>query len=120
MIVVVEYFVEWPAINDGLVALETFALFSFERFDRDRAKLDPLHRAPRLRVSFQDLDPIKAGVLKGGQETIFGKRTGYAAAPQLWIVLHFFGHLFIAHDVANHRVAAFFQNPKDFFEQLSF
>src|SRR5439155_20258700 len=54
VIVVVEYFVEWPAINHGLVALETFALFSFERFDRDRAKLDPLHRTPRLRVSFQD------------------------------------------------------------------
>src|SRR5438552_3983435 len=49
MIVVVEHFLEWPAINRGLVALKTFALLSFERLDRDRTKFDPLDGAPRLR-----------------------------------------------------------------------
>src|SRR6266446_10100372 len=49
-----------------LIALETFALFSFERFDSQRAKLDSLNRPPRLGVAFQNLNSVKAGVRERG------------------------------------------------------
>ena len=50
MIIIVEHLLERAAINYRLVALEAFALFPFERFHRDRAKLDSLDGAPRIDV----------------------------------------------------------------------
>ena len=50
MVVIVEHLLERAAINYRLVALEAFALFPFERFHRDRAKLDSLDGAPRIDV----------------------------------------------------------------------
>ena len=87
MIVVVEHFLERAAINHGLIALETFALFALERLDRDGTKLDSLHGPPRLRVAFQDLDSVKPGVLESCEKTFFGERAGNATAPKLRIVL---------------------------------
>jgi len=46
MVVVIEHFLEWPAVNHCLIAFETFALFSFERLNRDGTKFDPLHGPP--------------------------------------------------------------------------
>src|SRR5436190_11103712 len=71
VIVVIEHFFERPAINHGLIPLETIALFSFERLNRDRTKFDSLHCAPRLRSAFQDLDSIKAGILERGEKGVF-------------------------------------------------
>src|SRR5712691_10382779 len=48
VIVVIEHFLKRAAVNHRLIALETFALFSFEGFDRDRAKFDSLDGAPRI------------------------------------------------------------------------
>ena len=72
MIVVIEHFFERPAINHGLIPLETIALFSFERLDCDGTKFDSLHRAPRLDSALQDSDSIKSGVLESGEKTVFG------------------------------------------------
>ena len=52
VIVVVEHFLERPAINHSLIALETFALLALERLNRHGAKLDPLHSAPWLCAPF--------------------------------------------------------------------
>src|SRR5437773_4886578 len=46
MAVVVEYFLEWSEIEDGLIALEARTLFAFERLQRHRVKLDSLDCAP--------------------------------------------------------------------------
>ena len=51
VIVVIKNFLEWPAINDRLIALETFALFSLKRLDGYRSELNALHRPPWLRVA---------------------------------------------------------------------
>ena len=36
MIVVIEHFLEWAAINHGLIPFEAFALFALECFDHHR------------------------------------------------------------------------------------
>src|SRR5207249_2028746 len=108
MVVVVEHFLERAAINYRLIALEAFALFSFEGFHRNRAKLDSLDGAPRIDVPLENLDSVKAGLLECSQKTVFSKGAGDAAAPKLWIVLHFFRHSFIAHNVRYHCPPAFF------------
>ena len=74
MTIVVEYFLERPAINHGLVSLVTFALFSFERLDRERTKLDSLNCSPWINIAFQYLDSIKAGVLERSQKSLLGER----------------------------------------------
>ena len=120
MIVVIEHFLERTTIDHGLIALETLALFSFERFDRNRTEFDSLHSTPRIGIAFENLNPIETCVLKRGEKTFFRERAGNAAAPKLRIVSHFFGHFFIAHDIADHCAPPFFQNPENFVEELSF
>ena len=66
MIVVIEHFLERTALNHGLIALETFALFPFERLDRYGTKLDPLHRPPRIEIAFENLDSVKTRPFKRG------------------------------------------------------
>src|SRR6516225_1762673 len=118
MIVIIEDFLERPAINYGLIALETFALFSFECLDRDWAKLDSLNGAPGIGIAVQNLDSVKARILERGEKTFFRERARDAPAPKLGVVLHFLGHFFIAHNVRDHCAPAFFQHPKNFIEQL--
>src|SRR6266566_8199235 len=74
MIVVIEHFLERTAINHGLIALETFALFPFERLDRYGTKLDPLHRPPRIRIALENLDSVKPSGFESGEKTFFGQR----------------------------------------------
>src|SRR6266480_2022863 len=120
MIVVIKHFLERSAINHGLIALETFALFPFEHLDRYGTKLDPLHRPPRIRIALENLDSVKPSVVKSGEETFFSKRTGNAAAPKLRILLHFFRNFLVAHNVGNHGPPTFFQNAKYFVEEMPF
>src|SRR5947208_8221988 len=120
MIVVVEHLLEWAAIYHGLVAFETFALFPLKRFDRYGTKFNSLNCAPWIGVALENLDSIEASLFKRGEETVFGERTGNAAAPKLRIALHLLRHLFIAHNVRNHCVPAFFENAKNLIEEFPF
>src|SRR5439155_25739963 len=74
MIVVVEHFLEGPAINYCLVPLKTFALFSLKRLDSDGAKLDSLHGAPGVGIPLQNLNSVEPGVLERSQKSFFGQR----------------------------------------------
>ena len=107
MIVVIENLFERSTVNHRLIAFETFALFAFERFDRDGTKLDSFHHAPRSDVSLENLDSVKACFFERDEKTLFGQRTGDAAAPKFRIVLQFLRHYFIAHNVRDHGAAAF-------------
>ncbi len=62
VVIVIQHFLERPFVNDRLVALETWPLFSLERFDRHGAELDSFHGLPRFLVALQDLDAVKPGV----------------------------------------------------------
>src|SRR5438552_14302457 len=74
MVVVVEHFFKWTAVNHGLLALETVALFSFEGFDRDGAKFNSLHSAPRFRVALQDLNSVEARILERSEKAFLSER----------------------------------------------
>src|SRR5207249_10253533 len=106
------------AIDLGLVSLETFALFSFECFDGDRTKFDPSNGPPWIRIALENLDSVETRVLKCCEELAFRQRTGNAAAPKLRIVLHFFRHFFIAHDVGDHGTPTLLSHTENFIEQL--
>ena len=88
MAVIVEHFAKWAAINYRLIELETVALLSFERFDRNGAKLDTLDGLPRFLVPLEQAHPIEPPVLKRFHELIFTKRPADAAAPKCRILLH--------------------------------
>ena len=120
MIVVIEHFFERAAINHCLISFETFALFSFERFDRNRAELDSLNRAPRSHIALQDLDSVKACVLKCGEKILFHERAGNATCPKLRIILHFLRDFLITDDIADNGTTAFLEHTENFFEQLPF
>src|SRR5437667_63793 len=120
VIVVIDHFLERPTINYRLVALETFALLSFECFDGDGTKFDSLHRAPRIDIAFENLNSVKAGLLERGQKTFFRQGARNAAAPKFGVVLHFLLHFFIADDVADNSATAFLEHAEDFIEELSF
>src|SRR5438270_11789167 len=95
-------------------------LFSLERFDRYRTKLDSLHCAPRLGGSVQDLDSIKTRVLKRREETLFGECTRDTATPKFRIVLHLLGHVFVAYNVRNNGASTFFENTENFVKEFPF
>src|SRR5439155_5638093 len=71
MIVVIEHFLERAAVDHGLVPLETFALFPFERLECYGTKLDPLHRPPRIEIALENLDSVKTRPFKRGEQTFF-------------------------------------------------
>src|SRR2546423_1257308 len=119
VVVVVENLLEWPAINHRLIALETFPLFSFERFDGYRAKFNSLHRSPRFRVAFSNANAIKPGGLERRHETLFRECAGDTAAPKFRVALHFFGHFLVAHDVRDDSASAFSEDAENFSEKLS-
>src|SRR5205814_98321 len=52
MVIVVQNLLERPPVNDGLVTLKTFTLFTFKCLDRDRAKLNALDSPPGLSTAF--------------------------------------------------------------------
>ena len=118
MVVVVEHFFKWTAVNHGLIALETFALFAFKRLDRDGAKFNSLHSAPRLRIAFQDLNSVEPRILERSEKAFLSERARNAAAPKLGIVLHFLRHFFITDDVGDNSATAFFENAENFIEEL--
>src|SRR6266480_5475428 len=59
MAVVIEHFLEWPAINHCLITLKTFALFSFECLDSDGTEFDSLHGTQRLGIALENLNPVE-------------------------------------------------------------
>src|SRR5437588_11841649 len=69
MVVVVENFLKRATIDHRLIPLKTRTLFSFECLDRDGAKLDALHRPPRIAISFENLDPIETASSKAAKKT---------------------------------------------------
>src|SRR5262249_51492339 len=120
MIVVIEHFLERPAINHRLITLETCALLSLKSFDRYRAKPAPLTRAPRTDVTSENLYSVNPRRFKCGEKTFFSERAGNAAAPKLRIGLHFFGDWFVTDDVANDRASTLFEDPENLVKQLLF
>src|SRR5687768_7299325 len=81
MAVVVEHLFEGTFVNDRLPALEGRSLLAFERLDRHRAKLDPLHRAPRLRIKFHDRDAVESRANKRLQKCIPTTTRDHVANP---------------------------------------
>src|SRR6516225_1217351 len=120
MSVVIEHFLERAAINHGLVSLEAVPLFSLERFDCYRTKLNPFNCSPRIDIAFENLNSIKASILKRDQKTFLCERTRNAAAPKFRIVLHFLRNFFIADDVCDDRASPFFQDAENFGKELRF
>ena len=81
---------------------------------RDGAKLDPFHRLPWLLVALQNLDSVKASLAESLEKSLFCKRAGDAATPQLRILLQMPRHFFVGDDVGNDCAPPAFQNTKDF------
>src|SRR5437899_5023873 len=119
MIVIIEYLLERPPINHGLIALKTFTLLPLERLDRNGTKLDSLNRPPRFRVALQNSNSVKAGVLERGDKLFFRKCAGNATAPKFRIVVQFLRNIFVAHDVADDGATAFLEHAKNFLEERS-
>jgi len=106
VVVVIEHFLEWAFVDDGLVAFDARPLFSFECFDRYRTKLDAFDCLPGLLVALENLDAIEAGGGERGHESFLRQRTGNAAAPKLRIVLQAFGNFLVADDIRDHGATA--------------
>src|SRR5262249_13273874 len=114
MIVIIQNLLERPAINHSLIALEACALFSFKCLDGDRAEFDSLHRAPWIDVALENLNAVKTRILECRQKTFLSQRAGNASAPQLRILLHFFGYGFITYYIGDHGASAFLEHPENF------
>src|SRR5690606_41441282 len=70
-----------PAVDHGLVVVPTLSLFALPRAHRHRAKLDSVHRTPRLDAAFEDLDTVKAGTGERLQQLRLLERPRHTARP---------------------------------------
>src|ERR1041385_1118645 len=82
MVIVVEHFLERPFVNHRLVSLHARPLFSLERFDRDRAKLDSFDGLPRLLIALENLHAIESRRGECREKPFLRQRPRDAAAPK--------------------------------------
>src|SRR5579875_3522782 len=73
----------WTAVNHGMIAVPARAFLALHGTDCDRSELDSLHGAPWLGVALDDLDTVKARLLKCGQKGALFHRPRDASAPQI-------------------------------------
>src|SRR5439155_22761435 len=101
-------------------SVRAFALFALECFDHHRSEFDPVNGAPRMNISFENLNSVESCILKGCEKAFFSERAGNAAAPKLRIILHLLWHVFITDNVADTGATTFFEHAEACFEQPPF
>ncbi len=117
MLVVVEHGLERPGVDHCLAVVAALALLALVGRHGHRPELDPLHHPPGRGVPLDQVDPVEAGLLERGQESLLLERPGDTSAPQFGVGAQVLGHLHRADDVGDHRPAATAQHPEDLGEQ---
>ena len=106
--IVIEHLTKWAIVDDGLVALEAWALFAFPCLDGNRTELDTFNRLPGGVIAIEYFNTVESGIGKGLKESLFGVGTTDTTAPEVGVVLEVWRNSLIGNNIRNHSPSALF------------